>query len=324
MCGGVVQRGSAAALLCSNVAGNLSQCFQLKDEIGVMPCRRCRDTSPACLHDDRAAMERTRQPDTMSRDNLTTSRRRSSRKKCEHKSENRMPSRSWHPNHPHAAALWRACQHGVIEVVSDLLQSGVDVNCCTHLGECALHIASYYNHPNIVKRLLEEPSIAVNINAPRAGTPLHVAAYNGHAAAAYLLLQHPSCDPCAKMFRHPKYSLSLKTVTNSQTGSVDCSKGFMTPMMLAAQEGHKTVVRLFLHQPSLDMGSEGIAALHLAAVHGHHDVAEILLDHPGLPMEDELRRSLKEEVIATRPTTSSACTSTMPSTGTTGTNPDTS
>ena len=68
-------------------------------------------------------------------------------------------------------------------------------------------------------------------------------------------------------------------------------------MMLAAQEGHKTVVRLFLHQPSLDMGSVVIAALHLAAVHGAPRGPGSILDHPGLPMEDELRRSLKEEVI---------------------------
>jgi hypothetical protein len=89
----------------------------------------------------------------------------------------------------HSTPLHMACQLGGIEVVSALLDCGVDIELANHRGETPLQIAVKQRHDELVKLLIARGA-AVNVSKLTGRTPLHEAVNRRQPGLAALLISH--------------------------------------------------------------------------------------------------------------------------------------
>ena len=88
--------------------------------------------------------------------------------------------------------LLELCESGNLADARRLLARGEDVNNKDYLGTTALMQAVMYNHNSIVKLLLDQPAVDVNVKDKYGGTALHLAALDNNAEGARMLLLHKS------------------------------------------------------------------------------------------------------------------------------------
>lgn len=142
------------------------------------------------------------------------------------------------------------------EVLERSEQSWRPEESCDLQGQTLLHIAIAHGRPDIVQLLLEfKPNVELE-SRTSGSTPLEAAAAAGEALIVELLLAHKA-----------------KT---ERTGSSSAS---MSPIHLAARNGHLEVLRLLLVKganPDL-MTKDGNTALHLAVSERRRDCARLLL-----------------------------------------------
>ena len=86
--------------------------------------------------------------------------------------------------------LWKLCKEGKLTDVRSLLACGKDVNSKNSFGDTALMRAVWSNHNSIVKLLLDQPAVDVNVKDICGGTALHYAAEFNNAEGARMLLLH--------------------------------------------------------------------------------------------------------------------------------------
>lgn len=157
-----------------------------------------------------------------------------------------------------------AADKGQLDIVTALLESGIDPNTVDEIGTSALHNAAKRGHWHIARLLLEKKA-SPRIRDGNDATPLYQAIRAGHKHIVRLLLE---CDP----------------------SSCDFKEGVpYEPIHIAAVLGHADIVQLLLecNASTLNRARGELTALHLAAERGHHDVCEILLKH-----DKKLYRSL--------------------------------
>ena len=152
-------------------------------------------------------------------------------------------------------ALHRACQGGHEEVVSYLLGKGADKTLTTSLGFSALYVAALKGYANIVKVLLSNDVVDVNVSDKAGNTALHNACQEGHdEVVSYLLGKGAD-----------------KTLTTSL--------GF-SALHLAALKGYANIVKVLLSNDDVDVNvsdKAGCTALHRACQGGHEEVVSYLL-----------------------------------------------
>ena len=128
----------------------------------------------------------------------------------------------------------RLCGNGNLDEVQSLLARGEDVNEKDPFGITALMWAVKNNHNLIVKLLLDQPAVDVNVKSNNVGwTALHRAASANNAEGARMLLLHKNFNSA--------------NVTDN---------GGLTALMVAVICGKEEVLReLVKHQSvSLDVG----------------------------------------------------------------------
>ena len=163
-----------------------------------------------------------------------------------------------------ARSLFRAAYRGEVAALHVLIESGADVNLGCSSGDTALHIAADCNHVQVVRRLLECPSINVNVVSTTAGSALHVASHRGHVAIMVLIL------------RHPDTNVNI-TMPGNSPGTLGCS---YTPLCLAVQQGHEAAVAVLLREAATDPNVDihvGLRPLHIAAFNGYTSIIARLL-----------------------------------------------
>ena len=129
--------------------------------------------------------------------------------------------------------MYGMCCDGQTEKVRQALAKGGNPN--TNLGIkglTALHVAAENDHEDVVKLLLQQPGIDVNVRDSDGRTALHYTAYNTRGSVAAILLQHPSVDVKA-------------TDNKGQTA--------LHSAVDAADPEFKYVLRVFLDHPGLDV-----------------------------------------------------------------------
>ena len=92
--------------------------------------------------------------------------------------------------------LWNLCYKGNIEEVRAALGRGEDVNCLNNnsniyshrLQQTGLMLAVMNKHNSIVKLLLEQPTVDLNLTDHQGYTALHYAANHNNVEAVQLLL----------------------------------------------------------------------------------------------------------------------------------------
>ena len=86
--------------------------------------------------------------------------------------------------------LWELCNDGELAEVRAALALGEDVNSKGLFGTTALMYAVSRKHNSIVKLLLDQPAVDVNVKSNDGWTALYLAAGHNNAEGARMLLLH--------------------------------------------------------------------------------------------------------------------------------------
>ncbi|XP_046562242.1 ankyrin repeat domain-containing protein 50-like [Haliotis rubra] len=184
--------------------------------------------------------------------------------------------------------LMVAAEHGHKEVVELLVTHGADLSLSVKGGDNILHIACNRGQFDVVKYLLSLNSVDINSRGYKKRTPVMAAAEHGHKEVVELLVTHGAdlslsvkgrddilhiaCN--RGQFDVVKYLLSLNSVDINSMGYKK-----RTPVMVAAEHGHKEVVELLVtHGADLSLSVKGRDdILHIACKSGQFDVVKYLL-----------------------------------------------
>ncbi|CAN6461990.1 unnamed protein product [Victoria cruziana] len=146
--------------------------------------------------------------------------------------------------------LHYSAAQGHHEIVSLLLESGVDINLRNYRGQTALMQACHHGHWEVVLTLILYRANIHKADYLTGGTALHFAAANGHPRCIRLLLADyiPSEAGVWNI---------IKTLKN--TSNVTLEESELSRIINRAADG-------------------GITALHMAALNGHVECMQLLLD----------------------------------------------
>ncbi|XP_068651694.1 probable E3 ubiquitin-protein ligase XBOS32 isoform X2 [Aristolochia californica] len=148
--------------------------------------------------------------------------------------------------------LHYSAAQGHHEIVSLLLESGVDINLRNYRGQTALMQACQYGHWEVVQNLMLFRANVHKTDYLNGGTALHFAALNGHTRCIRLLLVDyvPSI---------PNFWDLIRRRSSQQNPVVGFEMGALLRIINKPADG-------------------GITALHMAALNGHVESTHLLLD----------------------------------------------
>ncbi|KAL3643115.1 putative E3 ubiquitin-protein ligase xbos32 [Castilleja foliolosa] len=149
--------------------------------------------------------------------------------------------------------LHYSAAQGHHEIVSLLLESGVDINLKNYRGQTALMQACQYGHWEVVQILILFKANIHRADYLNGGTALHLAALNGHSSCIRLLLADyiPSIPNFCSILR--------KKSKNDDESVSEFDEGALHEVISRAADG-------------------GVTALHMAALNGHAGTVHLLLD----------------------------------------------
>ncbi|KAJ0089773.1 hypothetical protein Patl1_14418 [Pistacia atlantica] len=148
--------------------------------------------------------------------------------------------------------LHYSAAQGHHEIVSLLIESGVDINLRNYRGQTALMQACQHGHWEVVLTLILYKANIHRADYLNGGTALHLAALNGHSRCIRLLLADyiPSV---------PNVWSRLKKKSNKDEPILEFNESALHEVISRTADG-------------------GITALHMAALNGHVESVHLLLD----------------------------------------------
>ncbi|KAK4764343.1 hypothetical protein SAY87_013781 [Trapa incisa] len=192
--------------------------------------------------------------------------------------------------------LHYSAAQGHHEIVSLLLESGVDINLRNYRGQTALMQACQYGHWEVVQTLILFRANIHRADYLNGGTALHLAALNGHSWSIRLLLadyipsnpnvwnilrKQPSSEKCSHS--------ELERINNLSQVINRPADGGVTALHMAALNGHVESVQLLLDLgasvsevtvedgTTIDLIGAGSTPLHYAACGGNAECCQILI-----------------------------------------------
>ncbi|XP_008794404.2 probable E3 ubiquitin-protein ligase XBOS32 isoform X2 [Phoenix dactylifera] len=190
--------------------------------------------------------------------------------------------------------LHYSAAQGHHEIVSLLLESGVDINLQNVRGQTALMLASQYGHWEVVQTLLLFNANIHRTDYLNGGTALHFAALSGHTRCIRLLLADyvPSISDFWNMMRRkPTLKVPIANFDESSLCKIVNRKadGGITALHMAALNGHAESVRLLLDLgasvsevtvgdgTTIELIGAGSTPLHYAACGGNAACCQVLI-----------------------------------------------
>ncbi|CAM2862814.1 ankyrin repeat domain-containing protein [Legionella worsleiensis] len=186
--------------------------------------------------------------------------------------------------------LHLAIEHQQVNVVACLLQNGANPHKPNHLGWGALHLACLAGNYSIVQLLLNAPMHADTTFSPLGHTALHLTAEQDNLEIFKLLIQHRA-NP-EKENDHSFNALHIAAHFGQleiarfileiapQLINVVTRTHFISPLYLAAENGHLELVNLFLQKGAEPnwVSRTGYTPLHIAARKGFLAIVNRLID----------------------------------------------
>jgi len=191
-----------------------------------------------------------------------------------------------------------ASERGHLSCVRALLEAGADVNWANRGGFHALITASEFGHIEIVKLLLLQAGINVNIahsdGRLECENSLMRAITRDHVEIVRALLAHPGILVNAKrkngafallqacLDNKVEIALMLLAHSDIDVNLSVTSKGIVyTCLFLASKRGYHDIVSALLAHPTIDMQCPiNAKCLIVTSANGHLEVARLLLSHP--------------------------------------------
>lgn len=180
------------------------------------------------------------------------------------------------------------------EIVSLLLESGVDINLRNYRGQTALMQACQYGHWEVAQILILFKANIHRADYLNGGTALHLAALNGHSRCIRLLLADyiPSIPNFCSILR--KKSKNDESVSEFDQGALlevisRPADGGITAIHMASLNGHAETVHLLLDLgasvsdvtvedgTTIDLIGAGSTPLHYAACGGNAQCCQLLI-----------------------------------------------
>ena len=191
---------------------------------------------------------------------------------------------------------------GDVDGVREALARGADVNKTNNVKQTVLMFASAMpseTYWSILRLLLAQPSVEVNMADEQGKTALHAAAHCGNIEAVKLLLADQRLDvnckdsnqitPLMMAAGKPHQIDIFKLLLADQRIETNCvapnpGSGDLTALMCAACNSNAEAAKLLLDDPRVEvnwMNSRGMTALHVAAAQQNNvKLVELLLAHP--------------------------------------------
>jgi len=183
--------------------------------------------------------------------------------------------------------LYNATQNGNLEAVKKYIGKGANVN-YKHdwLERSPLHIAIIWGYQDIVTQLIDSGA-DVNIQDKDQATPLHEAALRDRVEIAKILLQKGAkVDPISRG-QTPLHMACAEGRTEvvrlliENKADINALYNQSTPLHIASEGGFESIVNLLIASGAnvnAKNASEG-TALHVASIKGFERVASVLLEH---------------------------------------------
>ncbi|XP_041671847.1 caskin-2-like isoform X2 [Cheilinus undulatus] len=158
--------------------------------------------------------------------------------------------------------LHYAAWQGKADSVLLLLRAGAAVNSPSHDGQIPLHLSAQYGHYEVSEMLLQHQSNPCLTNKAKK-TPLDLACEFGRLKVAQLLLS----------------SNMVAALLEGEGGDDNMDGPSITPLHLAARNGHKDIIKLLLKAGiEINRTTKAGTSLHEAALYGKTEVVRLLLD----------------------------------------------
>lgn len=201
-------------------------------------------------------------------------------------------------------SLFALCATGELAEVKAALERGADVNERERFNTTMLMYATQVGKIPLLKLLLEQPTIEVNVGAGDEGfTALHLAVGEGEIEAVKVLLMDPRVDvncktsegetPLIFAAKQARRFDKLQLLLADERVDVNCAavypglEGQYTALMLATANYNLKAVKLLLDHERVEVNwfnSNDCTALHLPTAFKNKDVQngilELFLSHP--------------------------------------------
>ena len=219
--------------------------------------------------------------------------------------------------------LWQLCPLGQVDLVKEALERGEDVNSLNEAGQTVLMClaaSSFWKNLLIIKLLLKQPAIEVNIANKTGLTALHIAADSGNIEAVKLLLAdkrvNVNCKDSEQMTpllrvshqgdRIEIFKLLLADGRVDVNSKDSCQR---TPLFVAVTERNEIeILKLLLSDQRVDMDWQiftptlkSFTALMWAMVKSNVEAVKLLLENPRVNVNQVDSRGTAPLHIASQP-----------------------
>ncbi|XP_064390746.1 putative ankyrin repeat protein RF_0381 [Halichondria panicea] len=224
-------------------------------------------------------------------------------------------------SHDLGQQLFMASRSGRVDKVERLLARGAPVNWRNSFGWTALHVACFYNHPDVVKILTQQDGIDVNVQNTDKNTPLHYACLCGYLKCVQLLMATGQCDlgavnnvgltPLREAVREGqlntiKYLITecnvdinnsaqvvrILELTLKDEGDVTTKVNENNRLLIACKFGYTAIVGYLINQCNVDVNravtSDGLTPLGMAVREGKLDTIKYLITECNVDINSKL------------------------------------
>jgi ankyrin repeat protein len=185
--------------------------------------------------------------------------------------------------------FWTAVQRDQVGPIQSLLARGFDINSPSPQLSPALVHALHLDNTRVAAFLIAQPELDVDATSPAGENALMMAAIRGHLPMVQALIERgaqvnkPGWAPLHYAASHSgSAALPIAQLLLEHHAFVDTeSPNGTTPLMMAAQYGSESVVRLLLEEgaQTLQQNQLGLTAIDFARRAGREHIAQLLALH---------------------------------------------